>query len=69
MSRTPHITAMSSLLKTTTALASAKSPAQVHILSLYRQMLRCAKGKDPSITSAVKGTLNLPPTVSVHSRV
>jgi hypothetical protein len=49
---------MSAILKTTTSVG-AKSPAQLYIISLYRKMLRASKTKDPSISTAVKGSFYL----------
>lgn len=41
---------------TKVAKAIKHSKAQIHILSMYRQMLRIARTKDESIYSAVKRT-------------
>lgn len=37
--------------------AASHSQSQLHILRLYRGLIRCAKDKDPSILKAVRGRL------------
>jgi len=53
------------MIATVSSQVKAHSKAQVYILSLYRQLLRTAKGKDATITTAIKSEFPpFPPFIS-----